>query len=254
MKHKSKEMTENINITLLSKIPELFNKAVLEIQPLAPLSMVSELPGSYYKSLKIPNKKMVCGLFENLLGWHLSEADRKIIIKEIVALRKKQSKKQEGVEFVDRTKGSTYSPLLMDYFEIENVQSLFTKVVFYDDLWSKAFRRSDATGSTPTHAKGTTNIDYTLISKKGELPRDSKNEKQVDSAALGKFYGENKEKFPFFYSTPTNREFIAMEGKYIVQLGIDTNLLEWLMEKMSSNNLCYLGNSEGWVDLKLNKI
>ncbi len=247
-------MTKDINLALLGNIPQINTRAFLEIYPLAPISMVSDLPGSYYKSLKIPNKKMICGLFENLLGWHLSQMDRKSIIKEIVALRKKQAKKQEALEFVDSTKGSTYSPLLMDYFEIEDVQPVFPKVAFYDDLWSKAFRRSDATGSTPTHAKGTLNIDHTLISKKRELPRDSKNEKQVENAALGKFYGENKEGFPFFYSTPTNREFIAMEGKYIVKLEIDVHLLDLLTEIISSNNLCYLGNSEGWVDLKLNVI
>lgn len=235
----------------MGKIPEINSNVIVEIHPLAPLSMTGELPGSYYKSLKIPNKKMVCGLFENALGWHLSEVDRKSIIKEIVALRKKQSKKEETVKFIDRTKGSTYSPLLMDYFEIENVQPVFSKVVFYDDLWSKAFRRSDATGSTPTHAKGTMNIDHTLVSRKRELPRDSKNKKLVENAALGKFYGKNKEKFPFFYSTPTSREFVAMEGKYILKLEIDSILLDLLLEKISENNICYLGSSEGWVDLKI---
>lgn len=244
-------MKRNINISILGKIPEINNNAIVEIHPLAPLSMTGELPGSYYKSLKIPNKKIVCGLFENLLGWHLSEIDRKSIIKEIEVLRKKYSKKQEGLEFIDRTKGSTYSPLLMDYFEIESVQPVFSKVVFYDDLWSKAFRRSDATGSTPTHAKGTMNIDHSLISRKRELPRDSKNKKQIENTALGKFYGENKEKYPFFYSTPTNREFIAMEGKYVLKLEVDSVLLDLLLEKILDNNICYLGNSEGWVDLKL---
>lgn len=245
-------MEKSINISILREIPKINKKVIVEIQPLAPLSMIAELPGSYYKSLKIPSKKMICGLFENLLGWQFDVRDRKNIIKDLIALRKKQSKKHTGVDFIDKTKGSTYSPLLMEYFEIENIQPVFSKVVFYDDLWSKAFRRSDATGSTPTHAKGAMNIDQSLISRKRELPRDSKNEKLVENAALGKFYGENKDKFPFFYSTPTNREFIAMEGKYIMKLEVDSILLDLLLENISENNICYLGNSEGWVDLKLN--
>ena len=247
-------MKRNINISILSIIPKINKEVILVIQPLAPLSMIGELPGSYYKTLKIPSKKMICGLFENLLGWHIDEADRKSIIKDLIALRKRQSKKQQGIEFVDSTKGSTYSPLLMDYFEIESVQPVLSKAIFYNDLWSKAFRRSDAIGGTPTHAKGSMNIDYSLITRKRELPRDPKNEKQVENVALGKFYGENKDKFPFFYSTPTNREFISMEGNYVLKLKIDSILLDMLSEQIPDNNICYLGNSEGWIDLKLNTI
>lgn len=247
-------MKRGLDISILSVPPKVNRKTTLEVRALAPLSMIKELPGSYYKTLKFPSKKMICGLFENLLGWHFDAMDRKNIIKDLVALRKKQSKKQKDLVFIDRTKGSTYAPLLMDYFEIKSVQPIFSKAIFYNDLWSKAFRRSDATGGTPTHAKGARNIDYSLIARKRELPRDSKNEKQVENASLGKFYGENKGKFPFFYSTPTNREFISMNGKYVVKLEIDSTLLDLLLERIFDNNICYLGNSEGWVDLKLNTI
>ena len=50
-------------------MPELDKRVVLAVRPLAPLSMVDELPGSFYKTLKHPSKKMICGLFENMLGW-----------------------------------------------------------------------------------------------------------------------------------------------------------------------------------------
>ena len=244
----------NINLSILEKIPEPTVNVVLEIEPLAPLSMVSELPGSYYKTLKSPDKKMLCGLFENLLGWHIDLADRKAITKELSILRKKQAKMNPDIEFVDKTKGSTYCPLLIDYFEINDVKLVFSKAVFYDDLWSKSFRRSDADGNQPTHAKGTANIDYTLIPIKRELPRDSKNNKQVDNSALGKLFGENKDKFPFYYSTPTNREYISIEGKYVIQSKFDIELFNLLLENSSNNNICFLGSSEGWVDIKLNKL
>jgi CRISPR-associated protein Cas5 len=70
---------KSIDLSILKKIPDLSKEAILEIQPLAPLSMVSELPGSYYKTLKTPDKKMICGMFENILGWHIDLADRKLI-------------------------------------------------------------------------------------------------------------------------------------------------------------------------------
>jgi CRISPR-associated protein Cas5 len=60
-----------------------FNKMLkLEIEPLAPLSMVSVIPGSYFRSLQSPTRYMLCGMFENLLGWHFSKNDRKKIRKK----------------------------------------------------------------------------------------------------------------------------------------------------------------------------
>ena len=64
-------MQVNLDLSVLSELPKLTEKVTLGIQPLAPLSMVSEMPGSYYKSMRFPNQKMICGLFENILGWHI---------------------------------------------------------------------------------------------------------------------------------------------------------------------------------------
>lgn len=65
---------------------------MLEIKPLAPLSMATDIPGSYYKTLKSPDKKMLCGLIENILGWHIDLSDRKKVIKELKSVREKQKK------------------------------------------------------------------------------------------------------------------------------------------------------------------
>ena len=61
-------MQVNLDLSVLSELPKLTEKVTLGIQPLVPLSMVSEMPGSYYKSMRFPNQKMICGLFENILG------------------------------------------------------------------------------------------------------------------------------------------------------------------------------------------
>lgn len=108
-------MESNIDLSILKKLPELKTQAVLSIRPLAPLSMVSELPGSFYKTMKYPSKKMLCGLFENMLGWHFDNKLRLEIFKDMVKVRKKQKidlKKEQLIH------GSTYLPLLMDYFDI----------------------------------------------------------------------------------------------------------------------------------------
>ncbi|MEN6453202.1 MAG: type I-PGING CRISPR-associated protein Cas5p [Prolixibacteraceae bacterium] len=239
---------QNLDLTILEKIPEPTLKAILEIEPLAPLSMVSELPGSYYKSLKSPDKKMLCGLFENILGWHIDLADRRAIIKELIKLRKKQAKKNLQLEFVDRTKGSTYAPLLMDYFEI--VLPFIPVTEFYDDLWSKAYRRSDAI----VHPKGTFNISYNLIPLKRMLKRSEKNPKRADDKALEAFFKNNIEQFPQYYSTPTKREYLFAKGKYEIQIVIDHSLFEILKDRLVTENLAYLGNSEGWINLNVREL
>ena len=83
-------MERNIDLSILRKLPELKTQAVLAIRPLAPLSMVSELPGSFYKTLKYPSKKMLCGLFENMFGWHFDNSLRLEIFNDMVKVRKKQ--------------------------------------------------------------------------------------------------------------------------------------------------------------------
>ncbi len=239
---------QNLDISILKKIPQLDIKAVLEIEPLAPLSMVSELPGSYYKTLKSPDKKMLCGLFENILGWHIDLSDRKAIIKELSALRKKQAKINPQLELIDKTKGSTYSPLLMDYFDV--VLPVIPALGFYDDLWSKAYRRADAI----VHPKGTFNISFDLIPLKRELKRNEKNSKQIDDSSLEKFFKENITRFPQYYSTPTTREYVFAKGKYEIQIVIDNELFNLMKEKLSSDNMGYLGTSEGWIDLKIREL
>lgn len=260
-------MSTKLDISILMGLPELNKTVILEIEPLAPLSMVSELPGSYYKTLKVPDKKMLCGLFENLLGWHIDLADRKAIVKELIALRRKQAKKDPIIEFVDMTKGSTYCPLLMDYFEIQEVQPVFTKVLFYDDLWKKAYRRSD---SADIHMGGSSNLDFNIIAKihdlnekiadlsdkikkekekliKEELEKKAKSTKEEKEA----FFKKNLGLFPLFYSTPIKREFIDLKGKYLIKLDMDTKLYEIIKDKSNTNNLCYLGNNEGWINVNI---
>ncbi|MCB5288541.1 MAG: type I-PGING CRISPR-associated protein Cas5p [Candidatus Cloacimonetes bacterium] len=239
---------ENLDLSILKKIPELNVKVVLEIEPLAPLSMVSELPGSYYKTLKSPDKKMLCGLFENILGWHIDLPDRKAIVKELSRLRKVQAKMKPELSFSDNTKGSSFCPLLMDYFEI--ALPIIPEISFYDDLWRKSFRRSDAS----VHPKGTPNINHNLIPLKRQLKRSEKNPKQVDDKSLEDFFKENIEQFPQYYTSPTAREYVYTKGLYEIRIDIDRHLYTTLKERLINENIGYLGNSEGWVNLNITEL
>ncbi len=72
-----------MDISPIFEQPYLSEKVKLTIIPLAPLSMVSDIPGSYYRSDKKPSKFHLSGLMENILGWHISNEDRLAIHKEI---------------------------------------------------------------------------------------------------------------------------------------------------------------------------
>ncbi|MUP39412.1 type I-PGING CRISPR-associated protein Cas5p [Labilibaculum euxinus] len=242
-----------IDISILKEPPKINKKVILEIEPLAPLSMVSDLPGSFYKSLKSPSKKMICGLFENILGWHIDIVDRKNIQKDIILERQKGikdviEKRKIKARIEGFQSGSTYIPFLYEYFEVG--LSVLPETISYNDLWSKAYRRADA----DVHPKGTMNISYELIPEKRKRPRDEKNSKKIASPELFDIFKNNIGAFPLFYSTPVNREFIAYSGS--IQIGIEINLelLALLKRVLVVNNVCYLGSSEGWVNLNINEL
>lgn len=64
-------MQANLDLSVLSELPKLTEKVTLGIQPLAPLSMVSEMPGSYYKSMRFP----IRGIKRNVTKWKMIEND-----------------------------------------------------------------------------------------------------------------------------------------------------------------------------------
>ena len=90
-------MTQYKDINFLLQEPQKICKAKLLIVPLAPLSMVSDIPGTYYKTQEVPDKFKLCGLFENILGWHFSKNDRAEISKKIreFNVRKLKNKKYQ---------------------------------------------------------------------------------------------------------------------------------------------------------------
>lgn len=244
---------EEISLKILEKTPELNTWVKVIIEPLAPLSMVNELPGSYYKTLKVPSKKMLCGLFENLLGWHIDIADRKKILSELITFRQKEVKGKEAKANIKDNlnsvvKGSTFVPLLMEYFDIEPPTT--PPMMHYDDLWSKAYRRSDA----DVHPKGTMNLSYELIPEKRNRKRDEKNPKQIASSELMSLFKDNIGGFPIYYSSPTTREYINVYEPYQITMAMEDDLYRMLNNSLSKNNMLYVGNSEGWINLKLEKL
>ena len=83
------------------------------------------------------------------------------------------------------------------------------------------------------------------------IKRESKNPKKVDNTALADFFKQNLSKYPMYYTIPTNREYLQIDGIYRIPLLIDKRLANLLNEKLENVNIGYLGNSEGWINVKL---
>lgn len=226
-----------MEIKILENKPELNKKIRLIIEPLAPLSMVSDLPGTYYKVQKIPDKFKLCGLFENILGWQFSKKDRQAIVRSLKSHYKKKFKEKD---YDLEVSNSGYQPLLLDFFEIGMVYK--SESMNYNDLWKRSFRRNDE----DVHPKGTPNIDYQKLREK---------QIQLKSISLKEFYKSNLSSFPLYYTTPTLREYTDYLGQSIqLSLKIDQNLLSLLSQAINECSSAYLGNSEGWVEIKIEEL
>lgn len=258
-----------MELNILLEKPVLNKDVKLVIEPLAPLSMVSEIPGTYYKAQDVPDRFKLCGLFENILGWHFSKKDREDILKYLKDHYKKNFKEKE---FELEKSNSSYQPLLLDFFEIGMVYK--TESINYNDLWKRSFSRMDA----DVHPKGTPNIDYSRLKQKGWIKKeeirqeevkneiktlDSKTDKDKISELKGgikkkpllQFFESNKKAYPMYYTSPTLREYIDyLSGNIQMSLKIDENLFELLSKALLGYSSAYLGNNEGWVEIKLEEL
>jgi len=228
------------DLSILFQKPEKDKQVILTIEPLAPLSIVSTLPGSYYKSLDKPTKANLCGIFENVLGWHIGKKDRNKILKKIKQVYKKAFKISE---FEIETSAVGYTSLLGHLFQIE-LPLIPAIVQRYDDVWKQQLYRDGY-----AHPNGTPNISYELIPLKRQL--DKKDNGTVTNDEITKFHKENKGGFPMYYTSPRKREYIVLEGSYQFKLSMSSYLFDILLTKIEENNIAYLGNNEGWINLKI---
>lgn len=225
-----------IDISLLFEEPRLDKTVCLIAQPLAPLSMVSVLPGSYYKTERVPTKAMLCGLFENVLGWHFSKENRKEIFKQMKKHHKKKFKKDIEKEEAE----SGYQMLLGYYFE--TTPQVFIPVLrHYEDLWAQHL-----IGADMRHSQGAIRYDWRIERQLQEAKKDNKGHTA--------FFERNRERFPLYYRGIPKREFVIAEGSYRIKLTMDSRLFLLLQNAIQENNIGYLGTSEGWVDISFEEV
>lgn len=222
-----------VDIKFLLEPPNYTKSTMLLIQPLAPLSMVNSMPGSYYKTEHVPYKFMLCGLFENILNLHLAEGDRNAIRQKI----KKHYMKEYKIDYEAENSNVGYNPITNHLFEIE---SLFVKpdLQFYEDVWTQHLIAGDE-----RHLKGVINYDWNI--EKDMIGLKIRN----NSKEKNQYFTDNKNRFPQYYRSPQIREFLIANGYYGLKLNMTLQLFTILESAIQNNNIGYLGTSEGWVNV-----
>lgn len=250
----------DINLEVLFEKPDKNLNALLIIEPLAPLSMVSSMPGAFYSTLREPSKFHICGAFENVLGWHFDEnfknqhvnavgESKKNIRSQIKKRVEKHLKKlDKNIELKWAISEVGYEPLLEHLFDLGLIAK--PPMIVYKDLWKQMRKRSDGY----SHPNGTMNLSHEIIHRKMDLERTD-NKGTTTNPAITKFFEENRDKYPMYYTSVSSREFISItEGSFKIGLKMNEKLYVEIEKALQENNLVYLGTNEGWVNLKIQKL
>jgi CRISPR-associated protein Cas5 len=231
-----------MDLQILKEKTDLNQMAILYIEPLAPLSLVTALPGAYYRSQREPSDFMIYGLIENLLGWHFTDSERNPIIKDL----KKFHKKQFKIDLIFNKTKVGYNPLLQNHLKIEKLL-LKPFISSYEDYWTQHLKDVDE-----RHAKGTRNYDSKLDYEANiiySLPNNERDKKWRN------LFENNNDLFPIYYQSPTKREFIIVQGKFGYKINITESLYNHLLNSIKTvENPLYLGTNEGWVHINMEKL
>lgn len=238
-------MNKKIDISILFEKPDLNVSAILWIEPLAPLSMVVSMPGSYYRSQGEPSSFMIYGMLENLLGWHFDDKIRRDIFKR---MKSEFSKKYKIKELISESSGVNYTPVLQQHLKIECPALFQPQKKYFEDYWTQHLKDVDE-----RHAKGNRNYDVSVETRINSIYSMPKEERDKQWRTI---FEQNMSKFPQYYQSPTKREFVLTVGKYGYKIITNESLLRLLIETINQLQFSptYIGSNEGWVDVQIQKL
>ncbi|MEO0743508.1 MAG: hypothetical protein AAF089_18150 [Bacteroidota bacterium] len=244
--------------------PERTVRADLVVEALAPLSLVSAQPGSYYQSAPAPSEVMLLGMIENALGWHLGYDDRKAALASLQKQAKRAHSKSEwaGSPWLtakpkELLSDSGYLPLLPHHLAFDGLREI-PPVLGYDDLWARQQR--DPEGRV--FFNGSRRYDATIESaitrsKQGHLSFGDRSQhetldpREVVAAPDGALihYKSVRSRFPQYSVSPTPRGYVVPLGVY--RFGVSTtpavsDLIAAALDDPAAP--LYLGSNDGWVD------
>jgi CRISPR-associated protein Cas5 len=232
----------NLDLSFLLQTPEFTSRAVMKVEALAPLSMVTNLPGAYYRGQPEPSDEMLFGLLENALGWHIGESERAALLRKFKA-KHKISPSESGVGFAS---------LLQ--FHLRIVNRVLPALVHYDDYWAQHLKGASFVG-------GSRNYDYRAIpimnaqrAGKVTLNDTAKADKSKDKIHAfndGDVIHLNvvRPYFPQYYASPTPRGYVLPKGAYRFVIETARELAERIGAALDSPAApLYLGSNDGWVE------
>ena len=237
----------NVDLNPLVQAANFSEVAVLTIDALAPLSMVTKMPGKYYQSQSAPTEEMLYGLLENALGWHISEKERSELIKKI---QKKQNK-------TALASGVGFRSLLQFHLRFGlRIGESFEGILRYDDYWSQHLRTGglEFFGGSREHDRRLIPLVNAAAQKQITLT-DSGGIR--DEIAFQAFKAGDKINlsvvrpfFPRYYITPTPREYVVPAIAYQYRVETSHEIAEMLTIALENPAApLYLGSNDGWVEV-----
>lgn len=267
-----------IDLSFYLEPPQLDTATDLQLEGLAPLSLVSDQPGSYFRSAVAPSAHMILGMLENALGWHFDDQARNALFKSLTRLVRKG--KNDYPEFQEHpwfsgatdSANSSYRSLLQFHIELTPLE-LPPIEVQYDDLWSMLLRdnginfiggsrhysgwlediinlskREDReqaprrTGKHPTYVSFGDRKEYVKLSLE-ELKNLDRG--LVNTTSLSPY-------FPMYYSSPRKRGYVLPAAVYKYRLQTTEKLAALLLEALQDPAApLYLGTNDGWIEAKM---
>lgn len=233
------------DLKFLLEPPEFSVKAMLIIEALAPLSMVTSMPGKYYRTQPEPTDAMLYGLLENALGWHIADSERKTLVKKL--------ERKHGMTAATTSVG--YESLLQ--FHVRFAVRSLPPLLHYGDLWAQHLKGGSFLDGSRNYDKrviplmnayrdrdntGVTISDRASASKDLEKLNDFRNGDQIHVNVVRRY-------FPQYYASPTPREYVIPQGAYKYMVETSTELAQMLADAFAAPAApLYLGSNDGWVE------
>src|SRR5205085_10188999 len=234
-----------LDLNSLLQPPEFSTRAILTIDALAPLSMVTSMPGKYYRSQPEPTDAMLYGLLENALGWHIAEGERKVLVKKL--------ERRFGTQATTTRVG--YTSLLQ--FHVRFAVKSLPPLSHYDDLWAQHLKGGSFLDGSRNYDKrviplmnayrdrektGVIINDRANASKESEKLHEFRNGDQIHVNVVRRY-------FPQYYASPTSREYVIPQGVYKYVIETSAELARMLAIAFADPAAPrYLGSNDGWVD------
>jgi hypothetical protein len=187
-------------------------EGTLTVEPLAPLSMNTSVPGKHFQTEIVPPERQLFGMIENAFGLHFGWSKGAFGYK----LKQALADEAEADVKISGLKSREYQPLVAAYYDLDLAEAPETET--YDDTqWLHKWR------DTAQVRASASNQDWRATRDRPEN------------------YGYGK--------TPVQREYVVTDGPWVFFVETTAAAGTALQEALEApEGPLYLGTSDGWVE------